>query len=263
MTYHALRHAVQGAAVLSLVMLVTPSQAQEQPPPPTVRAVTSSLRVRTSYAAFLRSAPERRAGTDLAVIEAGTEVEVAGVVPDTSGTLGGYWYQVRTFPAQGEPLDGWMHSTIVYLAPEEIAALATPAPTFESGAEGSAEPPAPADATVVPPSSIPMLTPTTMEVPLALRICYDLHANATCDVDEGVGGITVYGADWRTGQVLLQATTDATGLARLPWTVPADVESSVTLTVPYFQTVRVVYASKPVVEPIVLTALAPIPAWLP
>ncbi len=104
-----------------------------------------------------------------------------------------------------------------------------------------------------------------MEVPLALRVCYDLHANKTCDVDEGIRGILVYAADPQTGQILGETATDATGLARLVWSIHPDDRKSarVALTVPYFQQVRDVRAAEPRAAPVIITTLAPIPAWLP
>ena len=104
-----------------------------------------------------------------------------------------------------------------------------------------------------------------VDVPLALRVCYDLHANRSCDVDEGIRGVLVYATDPETGQILGDAATDATGLARLVWRVGVDVQRSatVTLSVPYFQEVRSVRASDPKAAPVIIRTLAPIPAWLP
>ena len=60
------------------------------------------------------------------------------------------------------------------------------------------------------------------------------------------------------------ATTDTTGLARLVWQTAADdARAELTLTVPYFQEVRTVQPTQPTVEPVLITQLAPIPAWLP
>ena len=125
--------------------------------------------------------------------------------------------------------------------------------------------------TALPPATTtPTPSPTTVggplvDVPLALRVCYDLHANRSCDVDEGIRGVLVYATDPETGQILGEAATDATGLARLVWRVGADVQrtATVTLSVPYFQEVRSVRASDPRAAPVIIRTLAPIPAWLP
>ena len=103
------------------------------------------------------------------------------------------------------------------------------------------------------------------QVPLTLRVCYDLHVNKTCDVDEGVQGLWVYAADPATGQILAQVPTDATGLARFTWGVAPDTSrtAQVNLSVPYLQQVRLVRAADPRAAPVIITTLAPLPAWLP
>lgn len=257
--------------MISLLLggIVSTAMAQTDPAPtptPTVETVSPSvnhLRVRTSYTAFLRSEPVRDTGTDRAVIPNGTEVEVSGVVPDTGGMLGGYWYQVRALPEGAEPIDGWMHSTIVYLAPEQLAQLTAadtlpPPPTTEPAPSASSLPEATAAPTLVPTAA------ATIAVPLALRVCYDVHANKICDVDEGIAGVLVYAADASTGQILFAGATDTTGLARFTWQAPRDEpNTNLMVTVPYFQEVRDVTVSFPRVDPVVISTLAPIPAWLP
>jgi len=253
------------AATLGLLLVtITPCLAQSDPPAtPIAPSAAARVRARTSYTAFLRTEPQRAFGTDRAVIAAGTDVEVFGVVADEGTALGGYWYQVRAFPAGAEPLDGWMHSTIVYLAPEQLAQLTASAPPAAEATTG------PAVGTNTPPevTLVPSSTPTpdvTIAVPLALRVCYDVHANDTCDVDEGIAGVLVYAADAATGQILFAGSTDATGLARFTWQAPVDAaDVHLLVTVPYFQEVRDVSASYPQLAPVLVTALAPIPAWLP
>ncbi len=289
-----MKHARLFIALLSavVVVIIAPPavRAQSEPPPPTGTVTpapaTGSLRVRLAYHAFIRSAPARSMGNDLGVVRKGTEVEVYGVVADPSPMLGGYWYQVRAPGDAGTIIDGWMHSTVVHLEPEQITALAGDRVVEPSMIPSQVLPPAtttPAEGEqptggelVVVPTALPTATttptpsPTTVggpvvDVPLALRVCYDLHANKSCDVDEGIRGVLVYATDPQTGQILGDTATDATGLALLVWRVGADVQRSatVTLSVPYFQQVRSVRASDPRVAPVIITTLAPIPAWLP
>ncbi len=288
-----MKHARLFIALLSTVMLViivAPGVGAQSEPPPATRTMTpapatGSLRVRLAYHAFIRSAPTRSRGNDLGVVRKGTEVEVVGVVADPSPALGGYWYQVHAPGDAGTIIDGWMHSTVVHLEPEQITALAgaraLPAasavttsddvPLVTTTTAGGGAHPIGTEATARPTATaIPTLIPTTVggpmvDVPLALRVCYDLHANRSCDVDEGIRGVLVYATDPQTGQILGDAATDATGLARLVWRVGVDVQRSatVTLSVPYFQEVRSVRASDPRAAPVIITTLAPIPAWLP
>ncbi len=248
------------------VLGVSTSLAQSGGPPmPTPTAAPAPIprvRLRTAYTAFLRAAPERRHDGDRDVLPRGTEVEVRGVVPDGSERLGGYWYQVEAFPDGHAPATGWLHSTVVYLIPAQLATLGTTEPLAPTAEATPGDPPA----TVAPAVARPSVATTspTVEVPLALRVCYDLRANKTCDVDEGIAGVRVYGADAATGQVLLSAVTDATGVAQLVWHVPTDdTRARLILTVPYFAEVRTVTPTQASVDPVLITALAPIPAWLP
>ncbi len=289
-----MKHARLFVALLGSVLLViitAPGVEAQSEPPPATRTMTpapstGSLRVRLAYHAFIRSAPARSRGNDLGVVRKGTEVEVYGVVADPSPALGGYWYQVHAPGDAGTIIDGWMHSTVVHLEPEQITALAgarvvepgmIPSrvlpPATTTPAEG--EQPTGGELVGVPTAlptaaATPTPSPTTVggplvDVPLALRVCYDLHANKSCDVDEGIRGVLVYATDPETGQILGDTATDATGLARLVWRVGADAQRSatVTLSVPYFQEVRSVRASDPRAAPVIIRTLAPIPAWLP
>jgi hypothetical protein len=284
-------------AVLSILVLLTapPVGAQHEGPTatPTMTPVLRSLQVRVAYDAFIRSAPTRSQGNDLGVVRKGTEVEVYGIVADRSPALGGYWYQVRAPGEAGTTVDGWMHSTVVHLAPEQISALPdatqrepgmtlspvlSPVTPTTAGAEqptaGGAQPTGKERAGTPPatPIALPTAPPTPtpvggvlVDVPLALRVCYDLHANKSCDVDEGIRGVLVYAADPQTGEILDEVATDATGLARLVWRVPQDAQRSAaaTLSVPYFQQVRTVRAGDPRAAPVIVSTLAPLPAWLP
>ncbi len=244
-----------------------PSSAQAGAPPTPTATPSPTLRVRlrTAYTAFLRAEPDWRHHADRTVLPRGTEVEVRGVVPDTSERLGGYWYEVQALPDGRASRTGWLHSTVVYLTPAQLAqlgALATAAPPAPTGAASPVDPPA-----TLASAAAPVTTPTvgsTLVVPLALRICYDLHANKTCDVDEGIAGVPVYGTDAATGQLLIAAVTDSTGVAQIVWHAPvADARARLILTVPYFAEVRTVTPTQTSVDPVVITSLAPIPAWLP
>ncbi len=289
-----MKHARLFIALLSTVALAIIAApgvgAQSEPPTPTSTTTpappTRSMHVRLAYHAFIRSAPARSRGNDLGVVRKGTEVEVVGIVADPSLVLGGYWYEVRAPDDAGTIIDGWMHSTVVHLEPEQITALAgarvvepsmipsqvlPPATTTTaggeqpSGGELAGVPTATPTATATPTPIPTAVGGPLVDVPLALRVCYDLHANRSCDVDEGIRGVLVYATDPETGQILGDTATDATGLARLVWRVGADVQRSatVTLSVPYFQEVRSVRASDPRAAPVIIRTLAPIPAWLP
>ncbi len=260
------RRTIISLLLVVLAGLVGAATASAQPsPPPTPTAAPAPIprvRLRTAYTAFLRAAPAWRHDGDREVLPRGTEVDVRAVVPDGSERLGGYWYQVEAFPEGGVPRDGWLHSSVVYLTPAQLATLGTTEPLAPTAEATPGDPPATVAPAVAPPSVA--TTSPTLEVPLALRVCYDLHANKTCDVDEGIVGVRVYGADAATGQVLLAAVTDATGVAQLVWHAPADdAHARLTLTVPYFAEVQTVTPTQNSVDPVLITALAPIPAWLP
>ncbi len=233
--------------------------------PPTPTAAPSPalpVQLRTAYTAFLRAEPDWRHDADREVLARGTEVVVLAVVPDGTERLGGYWYHVQAFPAGHASRDGWLHSTVVYLPPAQLAQLGTTLPPASTPAASPSEPPATGALAVAPASGA--TTGLTTVVPLALRVCYDLHANKTCDVDEGIAGVRVYGTDAATGQVLVTAVTDATGVAQFRWRAPAaDAHARLTLTVPYFEEVRTVTSAQAAIDPVLITALAPIPAWLP
>ncbi len=263
------RRTIISLLLVVLAGLVGAATASAQPsPPPTPTAAPAPIphvRLRTAYTAFLRAAPAWRQDGDREVLPRGTEVDVRAVVPDGSERLGGYWYQVEALPQGGVPRDGWLHSTVVYLTATQLAQLtplataAPPAPTTAGGATAAPF--------VDVPAAAPVTTPTvgsTITVPLALRVCYDLHANKTCDVDEGIAGVPVYGTDAATGQLLIAAVTNATGVAQLRWNAPADdAHARLLLTVPYFEEVRTVTPTQATIDPVLITTLAPIPAWLP
>ncbi len=244
--------------------LVPPVAAQaDAPPTPTATpSPTPHVRLRTAYTAFLRAEPDWRHHADRTVLPRGTEVEVQAVVPDASERLGGYWYQVEALPEGGAARTGWLHSTVVYLTPTQLAGLTPETSTMPTAAASVVEP----HPATLPPAA-PVTAPTagpTITVPLALQVCYDLHANTTCDVDEGIAGVRVFGTDAATGRLLLTAVTDATGVAQIAWHAPAEgTRARLTLTVPYFEEVRTVTPTQATVDPVVVTALAPIPAWLP
>ncbi|MDP9314030.1 MAG: hypothetical protein M3R24_24655 [Chloroflexota bacterium] len=250
-------------ALLSVTPVPTTWAEPQVPPLPTAAPVpTPHVRLRTAYTAFLRAAPAWRQDGDREVLPRGTEIEVRAVVPDGSERLGGYWYHVQALPAGRAPRGGWLHSTVVYLTPTQLAGLTPEASTTPTATAAVVEP-----LPTTLPSATPVTTPTTrptMAVPLALRVCYDLHANKTCDVDEGIAGVRVYGTDATTGQLLVAAVTDAGGVAQLRWHAPAaDARARLILTMPYFGEVRTVTPTQTSVDPVLITALAPIPAWLP
>jgi hypothetical protein len=98
-------------------------------------------------------------------------------------------------------------------------------------------------------------------VSLGLRACYDRNANDACDVDEGIGGLTVYVSDDGRGTLLGQALTDNSGSAQL--TIRADEDAQLSISVPYFAAVQTVAARSPRLEPVIVTTRAPLPALLP
>ncbi len=244
--------------------LVPPMAAQADVPPTPTAAPSPTLhvRLRTAYTAFLRAEPDWRHHADRTVLPRGTAVDVQAVVPDGSARLGGYWYQVAALPDGGAARTGWLHSTVVYLTPALLAQFTPVASTAPTAAAAGVE----RHPATLPPAT-PVTAPTagpTSAVSLALQVCYDLHANKTCDVDEGIAGVRVYGTDAATGQLLVTAVTDATGVAQLHWHTPVDdARARLTLTVPYFAEVRTVTPTQTSVDPVLITALAPIPAWLP
>jgi hypothetical protein len=193
---------------------------------------------------------------------------------DTGHVLGGFWYAVRAYPRDANgmllpPVDGWMHSTVIHLEADQLAALSARTgmagmATATAGA-GVSHPLAQAP-TAPPPTATP--GPTTappIAVPLSWRICYDLHANKACDPDEGVTGVLVYATDPATGRILSQVQTDDRGVASFTWGVGADTVTTaeVSLSAPLFQQVRQVRAARPATKPVIIATLAPLPALIP
>ncbi len=148
-----------------------------------------------------------------------------------------------------------------------------PQPSSAPRSEPSARPtpaPPPADAqpipgvvvTALPPASVPQaVQQPQIAVSLHLRACYDRNVNDACDVDEGIGGLTVYVADQDRGTVVGQALTDSNGSAQL--TIRAHENAQLSVSVPYFAAVQTTPARSPRLEPVMITTLAPLPALLP
>ena len=114
----------------------------------------------------------------------------------------------------------------------------------------------------LPPASEPQAEQAPqIAVSLGLRACYDRNANDACDVDEGIGGLTVYVADAGRGTWLGQVLTDSSGTAQL--TIRADADAQLSISVPYFAAVQTVSARSPRLEPVIVTDRAPLPALLP
>jgi hypothetical protein len=164
------------------------------------------------------------------------------------------------------PIDGWMHSTVIHLEADQLAALSARA--GRASPTTAVAPPAgrPATATATRPTVTPATTTAPpIAVPLSWRICYDLHANKACDPDEGVTGVLVYATDPATGRILGQVQTDDRGVASFMWGVGADTlkTAEVSLSAPLFQQVRLVRAAKPETKPVIIATLAPLPALIP
>ncbi|HEX6291294.1 MAG TPA: PPC domain-containing protein [Herpetosiphonaceae bacterium] len=132
------------------------------------------------------------------------------------------------------------------------------------------EPPSPSDAQPIPGVRVTELPPATAPQPvqepqiavgLSLRACYDRNQNRACDVDEGIGGLTVYVSDQGRGTLLGQALTDASGTAQL--TVRAHADAQLSVSVPYFAAVQTTPARSPRLEPVMVTNIAALPALLP
>lgn len=136
----------------------------------------------------------------------------------------------------------------------------TPEPTPTSGTTPA--PLAGVTITELTPASAPQAEQQPqIAVSLGLRACYDRNANERCDVDEGIGGLTVYVADDGRGTLLGQVLTDSSGTAQL--TIRADEDAQLSVSVPYFAAVQTVAARSPRLEPIIVTDHAPLPALLP
>jgi hypothetical protein len=107
------------------------------------------------------------------------------------------------------------------------------------------------------PTAVPV-----MLVPLSMLVCYDgVYANKSCDVDEGISGVTVYVADGRSGAVLGQALTDQGGRAAV--TIRVEETAELIISVPSFAATQKVQARQPRIQPLVVKTVAPLPALLP
>lgn len=114
----------------------------------------------------------------------------------------------------------------------------------------------------LPPASQPQAEQAPqIAVPIALRACYDRNQNRACDVDEGIGGLTVYITDQQRGTLLGQALTDTSGGAQL--TVRAAEDAQLSVSVPYFAASLTTPARSPRLEPVIVSTIAPLPALLP
>ncbi len=233
-------------------------------PPENTATPVSYPQVEAAYDGnWIRSTPHFKKGNELVVVPRHTKIDVFELVEDT-GRLKGYWYRVRAQHPQHGAIDGWMHSTIIHLTPQQIAQLAAlPAATLPEP-QPTAVPTAVASTPTTGPTAPPPLA-----VPLRVRVCYDLHSNKACDPDEGIGGVEVYASDPATGEILGQLKTDQAGLAEFTWGInPADRNTATTtISVPYFGQVRPVKANSaqgaPAIKPVIITQLAPLPALLP
>jgi hypothetical protein len=139
---------------------------------------------------------------------------------------------------------------------------ATLEPTGTASPAPSAAPLSGVTITELPPAREPQAAQQPqIAVPLALRACYDRNSNDSCDVDEGIGGLTVYVSDDGRGTLLGQALTDSSGIAQL--TVRAHEDAQLSISVPYFAATQTAPARSPRLEPVIVQTLAPLPALLP
>ncbi|KPL83016.1 pre-peptidase C-terminal domain-containing protein [Herpetosiphon geysericola] len=107
----------------------------------------------------------------------------------------------------------------------------------------------------------PTAQPTIL-VPLSVVVCYDgVHANKSCDIDEGVAGVTVYVTDEQSGTVLAQAVTDPSGRAAM--SVRVRDTAMLIVSMPSFDATQRVSARTPQVKPIMVSTVTPLPALLP
>jgi hypothetical protein len=91
--------------------------------------------------------------------------------------------------------------------------------------------------------------------------CYDRNLNQSCDVDEGIAGLTVYVALADSGELLGQAITDQSGRAQL--TIRVAEHASLAISVPTFAAAQTVSARSPQIRPIIVKTVAAIPALIP
>lgn len=107
----------------------------------------------------------------------------------------------------------------------------------------------------------PTAQPTIL-APLSVVVCYDgVHANKSCDIDEGVAGVTVYVTDEQSGTILAQAVTDPSGRAAM--SVRVRDTAMLTISMPSFDATQRVSARTPQVKPIMVSTVTPLPALLP
>ncbi|GAA5531192.1 pre-peptidase C-terminal domain-containing protein [Herpetosiphon gulosus] len=107
----------------------------------------------------------------------------------------------------------------------------------------------------------PTAQPTIL-VPLSVVVCYDgVHANKSCDIDEGVAGVTVYVTDEQSGTILAQAVTDPSGRAAM--SVRVRDTAMLIVSMPSFDATQRVSARMPQVKPIMVSTVTPLPALLP
>lgn len=107
----------------------------------------------------------------------------------------------------------------------------------------------------------PTAQPTIL-VPLSVVVCYDgVHANKSCDIDEGVAGVTVYVTDEQSGTILAQAVTDPSGRAAM--SVRVHDTAMLIVSMPSFDATQRVSARMPQVKPIMVSTVTPLPALLP
>ncbi|MBM7846302.1 pre-peptidase C-terminal domain-containing protein [Herpetosiphon giganteus] len=107
----------------------------------------------------------------------------------------------------------------------------------------------------------PTAQPTIL-VPLSVVVCYDgIHSNKSCDIDEGVAGVTVYVTDEQSGTVLAQAVTDPSGRAAM--SVRVRDTAMLIVSMPSFDATQRVSARTPQVKPIMVSTVTPLPALLP
>ncbi|MBA3469129.1 MAG: pre-peptidase C-terminal domain-containing protein [Herpetosiphonaceae bacterium] len=98
-------------------------------------------------------------------------------------------------------------------------------------------------------------------IPVAVLACYDRNLNQSCDVDEGIAGLTVYVANAASGALLGQAITDQNGRAQL--TVRVAETASMNISVPSFAASQTISARSVQIRPIVVKTVAAIPALIP
>src|SRR3712207_2386361 len=148
-----------------VLLLPALAVAQADPLPPIPTPAADVIRAETAYQAFLRSSAARQHGNDLAVIPIHTKVDVRGMTLDTGHVLGGFWYAVRAYPRDANgmilpPVDGWMHSTVIHLEADQLAALSARAsiPGMPAATTGAGVPDRQAQTPAVAPPTVTRAT---------------------------------------------------------------------------------------------------------